>query len=180
MKTFMLDAPETLRRYAVTLKRLCSPSYPLAVAIAFDTDDPSRVDAQDGMPLRQCGLVVDDNDYWEGSVLATVLLRDLKLDDDYVWSLSPLLQDRGCPLVDLWGEALLKSHIGVFENFSTFITPSVWERGCTNSIHRHYGLDLLPEEGDKPPRLRFRFHASAIVSAVNEQLQLETEEGSVE
>src|ERR1017187_3066767 len=48
MKTFMLDAPETLRRYAVTLKRLCSPSYPLAVAIAFDTDDPSRVDAQDG------------------------------------------------------------------------------------------------------------------------------------
>jgi hypothetical protein len=180
MKTFVLDTPETLRRYAVALKRLCSPRYPLAVAISFDTDDPSRVDAQDGKPLKQCALLLDDNDRWEGDVLATVLLRDLKLDDDYVWSLSPLLQERGCQLVDLWGEALLKSHIAVFEHFSTFIMPSVWERGCTNSVHRHYGLDLLPEDDDKPPRLRFRFHASAIVCAVNEQLQRAAEEGGAE
>jgi hypothetical protein len=174
-----LDRLETLRRYAVTMERLCAPCYPLAVMIAVDTDDPSRLDEQDGKPLKQCGLIVSDNDRWEGDVLATVLLRDLQLDDDYIWPLAPLLK-RGSDLVDLWGEALLQSHLDDFERFSTHVAPSAWERGCTNAVHGHFGLTLMAEDDDEPQCLLFKLHASAIAGAVNERLKRAAEQGGME
>jgi hypothetical protein len=172
-----LDRVETLRRYTVTLERLRSERYPLAITIDIDTDDPSRVDEHDGKLLKQCGIIVGENDHWEGDLQATVLLQDLQLDDDYLRPLVAVLK-RGSDLVDRWGEALLQSHLGDFEEFSTHVAPSAWERGCTHSVHRHYGLTLVDD--DEPARLCFQLHASAIVSASNKRLQQAAEEGSRE
>jgi hypothetical protein len=174
------DQSEVLRRYAVALERLCAASYPLSITITVDAEDASRLETQDGKPLRQCGLIVSDNDKWEGDLIAALSLRDLQMDNDYYWSLSPLLHEWGPHLVDLWGEAVLKSHLGDFEMFSTHVAPAAWERACTKSIHRHYGLTFVSEEDDKPSSLRFVLHASAIAAAVNKRLQRAAEEGNVE
>jgi hypothetical protein len=82
--------------------------------------------------------------------------------------------------VDLLGEAMLDSHLSDFERFSTYIAPAAWERGCTNAIHRHHGLTLLPDEGDMVAGLRFQFHAPAITVAINQRLQRAAEQGNAE
>jgi hypothetical protein len=61
----------------VLLERLTSLRYTLAITVSVDANDPSRIDAQDGKALKQCDLVVSENDSWDGDVIATVLARDL-------------------------------------------------------------------------------------------------------
>jgi hypothetical protein len=149
------DPSEELGLYADLLKGLCGVCYPIAVTISVDADDTSPLENQDGKPLRQCGLLVSENDRWEGDITATVSLRDLKVADEIYGALSPLLMEPGYQLVDLLGQALLQSHLGDFEMFSTHIAFSAWKRACAASIHRHYGLTYVPGEDDKAGCLRF-------------------------
>jgi len=126
----ILEPAEIIRRYAVVLERVASLPYSVAVTIKVDTSDPSHIDAQDGKPLKQCDLVVGDEDRWDGDLIATIHASDLQLDEDHIWSLSEWF--RGCsqPYVDLLGEAMLTSHLSDFERFSTHVAPVAWERGA--------------------------------------------------
>jgi hypothetical protein len=169
----VIDPAELLHRYATLLARLSVPKYPLAVSVAIDTSDPSRVDALDGKPINQCGLIITEKDSWDGDLTATVHVRDLEIDEDHMWSVSPLLSGG---VIDLLGDAVVMSHLGDFEEFSTHIAPLAWERTCMSYIHRHYGLTLLPSDDGEVPGLRFQFHASVVSRAVNAKLKRAVEE----
>jgi hypothetical protein len=172
------NSGELLRRYAILLERLCSPRYALSLTIGVDTDDPSRIDVHDGKLMKQCGVIVRDNDRWGGDILATVNASDLQLDGDHIWSLSTWLRQRQGEVVNMLGVAVLFSHLDDFEQFSTCFGPGAWERACTHVTHRRYGLTFLPAENDSPVRLTFQFHASAIVCATNARLKHAVTEGA--
>jgi len=176
----ILGPSEILHRYAVLLAKLSGQTYPLSVTVAVDSTDPLRLDAQNGKPIKECGLIISDADSWNGDLVATVRIRDLQLDEDHLWSLTPLLDERPGGVVDLLGDAILWSHLEDFEEFSTHIAPLVCERECLNAIHRHYGLILEPQDGNELAALRFQFHASAIAAAVNQRLLRAAEQGAVE
>jgi len=171
-----LDKSEILRRFAVVLKQLSSRRYPLAISADIQTDDPVRLDAQNGKTSAESAILIGERDRWEGDLLVGIRLSDLHLNDDFVWSISPLLHERG-ELVDLLGDILVWSHLEAFERFSTLVAPSSWEAGCLKWRHRKYGLDLVPEENKQPPQLLFRFHASVVIWAFNARLQQLAEEG---
>ena len=105
------DTAELLRRYGMLLERLCSPKYALSLTIKIDTDDPSHVAAHDGKLMKQCGVIVRDNDRWGGDILATVSAPDLQLDGDQIRSLSFWLSDHRGEVVNILGDALLHSHL---------------------------------------------------------------------
>lgn len=176
----IIDPSEILRRYTVLLERLSKLRYPLAITVAVNTNDPLRIRVQDGKPLEQCDLVVQDGDHWDGDIVVTVLASDLNLDRDHIWSLSPWLHERDNYFVDILGEAVLMSHLTDFEAFSAHVAPSAWERGCLSAIHRHYGLALFQNGDDEAASLRFQLHASTIAAVLNQQLLEAADQGTVE
>src|SRR5438552_4183997 len=93
------DKSEILRRFAVVLKQLSSPRYPLAITAHVETDHPSELDGERGMSAADCPIVIGEKDRWEGDLLASVLLSDLHLNEDFAFAISPLLHERG-ELVD--------------------------------------------------------------------------------
>ena len=175
-----LEKFEILGRYAEVLGRLCSSQYPLAITVGVETDDPLRIKAQDGKSLNQCAFVVREDDRWNGNIVVTVTLRDLQLEQTHIWSLSDWLRECGPYPANLLGEALLTSHLAEFEKFSAHIAPEVWERVCTNARHTRYGLVLLPEDYEGAASMRFQFHVSAILGAMNDRLKKAAEEGDQE
>jgi len=173
-----LDKSEMLRRFTVLLKQLSSPRYPLAITAHIETDDPARLDASEGKTSAEFPIMIGERDRWEGDLLVSVLLPDLHLDEDFAFAISPLLRERG-ELVDLLGDVLVWSHLEAFECFSTLVAPTSWEAGCLKWRHRKYGLDLVSEGAEQPPRLLFRFHASVVTWALNTRLQKAAEEGGL-
>jgi hypothetical protein len=173
----VIDLAEILHRYAVLLARLSARAYPLAVSVKIDTPDPSRVDAQDGKTIKQCGLIITEKDSWNGDLTAIVRVRDLGLDEDHTRPLSPLL-DSSSDVVDLLGDAVVMSHLADFEEFSTHIAPLAWERACTSYIHRHYGLAWVSSDEGELPGMEFQFHASVVFKAVNVKLKRAAEDGA--
>jgi hypothetical protein len=169
------EPSEILHRYAVLLAKLSARTYPLSVTVAVDS-----ADAQNGKPIKECGLVISDGDTWNGDLVATVRVRDLQLNEDDVWSLTPFFDERGPGIVDLLGDTVLLSHLEDFESFSTHVAPLTWERACLNATHRHYGLALEPGDGNELAALRIQFHASAVAKAVNARLKRAAEEGATE
>jgi hypothetical protein len=131
--------------------------------MTVDNDEPPTPVRSTTSPLAQAGIVIEDQDRWDGSLTVEVNLQDLHLSWAYVESvISHVRPD----FLEQWVAALLISHTGDFEEMITHIAPCVWVRGVSTNGH---AVDV--RLGRDPSRLVLHLHARHVAATLSARMQ---------
>jgi hypothetical protein len=157
-------APDALARYAKLLHALSRPG--------------------DGVPVIELPAPVAANgvhgDEWNGKVLLTMRLKDMRVTVAQLRQVTPLL--RGRPdLVNILAEGFLTAHRDRLDRFVADLptaAASQYEAFGLKTGIWHHGLLVLEPSGQEPWRIVFTTHAMAISAVLDDQMQRVAAEGA--